>query len=73
MIISLLFLLLLYLFLSLLYPLLFLPAFVCEQLYTISYEWISMKFSGSVGGGTRKNLLDLEVIGRTQASVNIQG
>ena len=32
--------------------------FVCEQLYAKSYERILMKFSGSVGGGTRKNLLD---------------
>ena len=34
--------------------------FVClsEQIYAKSYEQISMKFSGSAGGGTRKNRLD---------------
>ena len=32
--------------------------FVCEQLYTKSYERIPMKFSGSVGGGPRRNRLD---------------
>ena len=32
--------------------------FVCEQLYTKSHERILMKFSGNVGGGTRKNQLD---------------
>ena len=31
---------------------------VCQQLYTKSYERISVKFSGSVGGGTRNNPLD---------------
>ena len=49
---------------------LFLPAFVClsvclfvfvcQQLYAKSYERILMKFSESVGGGTRKNRLDFE-------------
>ena len=33
--------------------------FVCQQLYAKSYERISMKFSGSVGDSTRKNLIDL--------------
>ena len=33
--------------------------FVCEQLY-ISYERILMKFSGSIGGGPRRNRLDFE-------------
>ena len=32
--------------------------FVCQQFYAKSYERISMKFSGSVGGGTRNNPLD---------------
>ena len=40
----------------------FLPAyvvlFVCEQLYAKTFEQISMKFSGSVGGGPRRNRLD---------------
>ena len=34
--------------------------FVCQQLYSIHYEWILMKFSGSVRGGTRNNPLDFE-------------
>ena len=34
-------------------------ALVCrQQLYAKSYERISMKFSGSVGGGTRNNPID---------------
>ena len=32
--------------------------FVCQQLYSRSYERILMKFSGSVGGGTRNSPLD---------------
>ena len=36
----------------------FVYLFVCQQLDAKSYEWISMKFSGSVGGGTRNNPLD---------------
>ena len=32
--------------------------FVSQQLYAKFYECFSMKFSGSVGGGTRKNRLD---------------
>ena len=31
---------------------------VCEQDYSKSHEQISMKFSGSVGGGRRNNPLD---------------
>ena len=31
---------------------------VCQQDYKKSYERISMKISGSFGGGTRSNLLD---------------
>ena len=41
---------------------LFMPAigclFVCEQLYAKSYERISMKFSGRVGGHPKRNPLD---------------
>ena len=36
----------------------FVVLFVCEQLYAKTYEQISMKFSGSVGGGPRRNRLD---------------
>ena len=32
--------------------------FVCQQLCAKSYERILIKFSGSVGGGTRTNQLD---------------
>ena len=40
------------------YRRLFVCLFVCQQLYAKSYERISIKFSGTVGGGTRNNPLD---------------
>ena len=41
---------------SILFLLAFVCLFVCQQLYTKSYERILMKFSGSVGGGTNNPL-----------------
>ena len=43
---------------SLRFLLVFVCLFVCQQLYAKSYERISMKFSGSVRGGTRTSRLD---------------